>query len=365
MSAPFIFSSESVSEGHPDKVCDFIADSVLDAHLAQDPHSRVACEVLCKSGDVVLAGEITSNAQVDVGAVARRAIEEIGYTDPSRQFHAAGVRIQKLLGQQSREIARGVDNGKDLGAGDQGLVFGFAIDETPELLPLPISLAHRITRGLANARKSGTPGWLRPDAKAQVSVRYEDHRPVEVSDVVVSTQHASGTAQEEIRHFVEKELLPTALGQWWRDGIRIFVNPTGEFSIGGPEGDCGVTGRKIIVDTYGGFARHGGGAFSGKDATKVDRSAAYFARFVARQIVRRGIARTAELQVAYAIGVAQPVSIKVDTWGTGDDRLAAQFAGQFDFRPAAIIERLDLLRPIYRGTTNYGHFGKPHLSWEQ
>jgi S-adenosylmethionine synthetase len=361
----FIFTSESVSEGHPDKVCDYIADSILDAHLEQDPKSRVACEVLCKDNHVVLAGEITSTARVDAEAVTRQAIKEIGYNDPDRRFNADGVSILNFLGRQAEDIARGVDNGQDLGAGDQGLVFGFATNETPELLPLPITLAHRVTRALAKARKSPGANWLRPDAKAQVSVQYKDGHPVEVPAVVVSTQHAPGTSQEEIRHFVQTQLLPNALGKWWREGIRVFVNPTGEFSIGGPEGDCGVTGRKIIVDTYGGFARHGGGSFSGKDPTKVDRSAAYFARFVARQIVKRGLAAKVEIQIAYAIGVAKPVSLNLDTCGTGNARLAEQFAARFDYRPAAIIERLDLLKPIYRSTTNYGHFGKPHLAWEQ
>jgi S-adenosylmethionine synthetase len=364
MSDSFIFTSESVSEGHPDKVCDFIADSILDAHLEQDPRSHVACEVLCKDQHVILAGEITSNARVDVEAVTRAAIREIGYTDPQTRFHADGVKIQNLLGAQSKQIAQGVDLPGETGAGDQGLVFGFATLETPELMPLPISLAHRITRALARARKDGDADWIHPDSKAQVSVRYEDGKPVEVTDVVVSTQHAPGTPQEEIHAFVGEKLLPASLDGWWHNGIRRFVNPTGEFSIGGPEGDCGVTGRKIIVDTYGGYARHGGGAFSGKDATKVDRSAAYFARFVARQIVLRGLAECAEIQIAYAIGVAQPVSIHVDTRGTGDGRLAEQYARRFDFRPAAIIEQLDLLRPIYRSTTNYGHFGKPTLKWE-
>ena len=364
MSDSFIFTSESVSEGHPDKVCDYIADSVLDAHLEQDPRSHVACEVLCKDKHVILAGEITSNAIVDFEAVTRAAIREIGYTDPQTHFHAGGVQIQNLLGAQTRQIAQGVDLPGETGAGDQGLVFGFATRETPELMPLPISLAHRIMRRLAQARKDGEAAWIHPDSKAQVSIRYEDGKAVEVTDVVVSTQHVPGTPQEEIRAFVEEELLPASLGAWWHDGIRRFVNPTGAFSIGGPEGDCGVTGRKIIVDTYGGYARHGGGAFSGKDATKVDRSAAYFARFVARQIVLRGLAECAEIQIAYAIGVAQPVSIHVDTRGTGDGKLAEQYARRFDFRPAAIIEQLDLLKPIYRTTTNYGHFGKPELKWE-
>ena len=365
MSADFVFTSESVSEGHPDKVCDYIADSILDAHLEQDPKSRVACEVLCKDEHVVIAGEIKSTAAVNVEAIVRGAINEIGYDDAGRRFNAAGVSVLNFLGKQADDIARGVDNGLDLGAGDQGLVFGFASNETAEFLPLPITLAHRITRALAEARKTARAAWLRPDAKSQVSVRYEGNAPVEVTAIVVSTQHAVGISQQDIRRFLETELLPQSLKEWWHSGIHILVNPTGEFSIGGPEGDCGVTGRKIIVDTYGGFARHGGGAFSGKDATKVDRSGAYFARFVARQLVKRGIAAKAEIQIAYAIGVAQPVSLSVDTWGTGDERAAEKFAAQFDYRPAAIIERLDLLKPVYRDTTNYGHFGKPYLTWEQ
>jgi len=364
MKDSFIFSSESVSEGHPDKVCDFIADSILDAYVEQAPESHVACEVLCKGGHVILAGEITSDAEVEVGAVAREAIREIGYTDPQTRFHADGVAIQNLLGAQSPQIAQGVNLPGDLGAGDQGLVFGFATRETPELMPLPITLAHHITHELARARKLSRVGWLRPDAKAQVSVRYEEAKPVEVTTVVVSTQHAPGTPQEEIVPFVKKEVLPRSLGAWWHEGIRILVNPAGAFSIGGPEGDCGVTGRKIIVDTYGGFVRHGGGAFSGKDATKMDRSAAYFARFVARQIVLRGLAECVEIQIAYAIGVAQPVSIYVDTRGTGNGKLAEQYAKQFDYRPVAIIERLGLRQPIFRSTTNYGHFGKSNLNWE-
>ena len=359
-----IFTSESVSEGHPDKVSDFIADSILDAYLEQDPKSRVACEVLCKDDHLVLAGEITSNAEVDVEKVAIEAVREIGYTDPLRRFHADGLTILNLIGKQATDIAQGVDNGTDLGAGDQGLMFGFATSHTPELMPLPVALAHRVMRLLAELRKSQQVAWLRSDAKAQVSVRFDGQTPIEVTDVVVSTQHAPGIAHELIQTFVVDQVLPRALGNWWRDGIRTFINPTGEFSIGGPEGDCGVTGRKIIVDTYGGFARHGGGAFSGKDPTKVDRSAAYFARFVAQQIVRNGIAKTAEIQIAYAIGVAEPVSLRVDTWGTGDNEAAEDFAKKFDYRPAAIIERLDLLKPVYRRTTNYGHFGKPGLTWE-
>ena len=365
MSSSFIFTSESVSEGHPDKVCDYIADSILDAHLQQDPKSRVACEVLCKDQHVVIAGEITSTASVDPEAVARAAIREIGYTDAARRFNADGASVLNWIGRQAADIAKGVDKGSEMGAGDQGLVFGFATNETPELMPLPIMLAHRITKALAEARKTSRAPWLRPDSKSQVSVRYEQNRPVEVTAIVVSTQHAVGTSSDEVRQFVEQDLLPEALVGWWRSGIRTFVNPTGEFSIGGPEGDCGVTGRKIIVDTYGGFARHGGGAFSGKDATKVDRSGAYFARFVAQQLIKTGIAAKAEIQIAYAIGVAQPISIKVDTWGSGDENAAQEFVSAFDYRPAAIIERLDLLTAAYRRTTNYGHCGKPELSWDR
>jgi S-adenosylmethionine synthetase len=362
----FLFTSESVSEGHPDKVCDLIADSILDAYLERDPRSHVACEVLCKDSQVILAGEIKSQATgIDAESIARDAIRDIGYTDPSETFNADGVHITNLLGAQSTHTDQGVTGQAEQGAGDQGLMFGFATDETPELMPLPILLAHRLARHLTYDRKSGAIAWARPDAKTQVTVRYADHRPVEVTDVVVSTQHRSGVAQETIRDYVRNVLLPQALGDWSRPGIRLLVNPAGEFAIGGPTGDCGVTGRKIIVDTYGGFARHGGGAFSGKDPSKVDRSAAYFVRYVARQIVKRGLAHRAELQISYAIGVAQPISLFVETFGTGDAETARQFASGFDFRPAAIAQTLDLLRPIYRRTTNYGHFGKADLPWEQ
>ena len=363
----YTFTSESVSEGHPDKVADFIADSILDAHVAQDPEARVACEVLCKESHCVIAGEITSGATVDPAAVARRAIEEIGYLDASEPFNAGSVTILSFLSQQAAEIAQGVRRigaeRLEQGAGDQGIMFGYATDETPEMMPLPILLAHRLASMLAEHRRNGG-AWLRPDAKTQVSVVYEEGRPVEVVDVLVSTQHRRDVARDEILAFVRGKLAPQALGDWWRDDIRITVNPTGSFVHGGPSADCGVTGRKIIVDTYGGMGRHGGGAFSGKDPSKVDRSGAYFCRYVARQVVKQGLARRAEIQVAYAIGVAQPVSVKVDTFDTGDDCAAADFVRGFDFRPAAIIERLDLLRPIYRSTTNYGHFGKPGLPWE-
>jgi S-adenosylmethionine synthetase len=362
--ATYIFSSESVTEGHPDKVCDYIADSILDAHLAQDPRARVACEVLVKDGHVVLAGEITSDAVgIDYETIVRRAIEEIGYIDPSEAFHAAGVKITMLISQQSGHIAQGVDTG---GAGDQGIMFGYATDETPELMPLPILLAHRLSRTIAEDRKRGHKAWLRPDAKTQVSVEYAGNTPVAVRTVLVSTQHAVDVSQEEIRAYVATDLAPRALGTWHRDDIEILVNPTGIFALGGPSADAGVTGRKIIVDTYGGMGRHGGGAFSGKDPSKVDRSGAYFGRYVARQLVKHGLARRAEVQVAYAIGRAEPVSVRVDTFGTGDARAAEAFVReQFDFRPNAIAERLRLRAPIYRATTNYGHFGRAGLPWEE
>lgn len=361
-----IFTSESVAEGHPDKVCDFIADSILDAYLTEDPSSRVACEVLCKSDVLVLAGEITSLATVDHEKIARQAIRAIGYTDPTEPFNADHVRVLQIISKQSSEIAQGVtkDTGEQ-GAGDQGIMFGFATDETPELMPLPILLAHRLARGLADDRHGGTVAWLCPDAKTQVSVLYEGNTPRCVTDILVSTQHRADVGQDVIHAYVAHQLIPRVLGVWYHQGIRIMVNPTGSFVHGGPSSDCGVTGRKIIVDTYGGAGRHGGGAFSGKDPSKVDRTGAYFCRYVARQVVQTGLARKAEVQVAYAIGVAQPVSVKVDTFRTGDDEAAADFVRQFDFRPGAIIERFDLKRPIYRQTTNYGHFGKSELPWEQ
>ena len=357
----YIFTSESVSEGHPDKVCDFIADSILDAHLATDPRSRVACEVLCKSGQVVLAGEITSTAVVDYERVAREAIREIGYVDPSESFNADGVQVLQFISRQSPDIAMGVDTG---GAGDQGLMFGYASNETRELMPLPVQLAHKLSRRLAVARKKGERRWLRPDAKTQVSVLYEDHTPVRVTTVLVSTQHTGDVSQQEILDYVAGCVCPEVLGSWYTPEVEVLVNPTGQFIEGGPSADCGVTGRKIIVDTYGGMGRHGGGAFSGKDPSKVDRSGAYFGRFVARQVVKEGFAERAEVQVAYAIGRAEPVSVRVDTFGTGDWRAAEDVVRRFDFRPEAMIERLHLRRPIYRETTNYGHFGKEGLSWE-
>ena len=366
----YTFTSESVSEGHPDKVCDFIADSILDACLAQDPNSHVACEVLCKEDRVVLAGEITTNATIDYEAVARAAIREIGYTDPAEPFNADGVTVTVLITQQSGEINAGVeqatDDQKEQGAGDQGIMFGYATAESDELMPLPVLLAHRLTKGLADDRRSGSYPWLRPDSKSQVSVVYKGNTPVSVSSVLVSTQHAKDVSQDEIREYVVKVLAPRVLGKWFDPASEFIVNPSGSFAHGGPSADCGVTGRKIIVDTYGGAGRHGGGAFSGKDPSKVDRSGAYYCRYVARRIVQAGLAQRAEVQVSYAIGRAKPMSIKVDTFGTGDPVKAEQFVSEtFDFRPANIIKELDLLKPIYRQTTNYGHFGKAGLPWEK
>ena len=366
----YTFTSESVSEGHPDKVCDYIADSILDACLEQDPNSHVACEVLCKDNHVVLAGEITTNATFDYEQVTRRAIREIGYTDPAEKFNADSVKVQVLISKQSGEINAGVvkatDDQKEQGAGDQGIMFGYAAAESDELMPLPIVLAHRLTHGLADDRRSGSFNWLRPDAKSQVSVVYEGNTPVRVSSILVSTQHADSIDQAAIREYVEKVLAPRVLGKWFSADAEVIVNPSGSFVHGGPSADCGVTGRKIIVDSYGGAGRHGGGAFSGKDPSKVDRSGAYYCRYVARRIVQAGLAKRAEVQVSYAIGRAKPMSIKVDTFGTGDEARAVKFVyDNFDFRPANIIRELDLLRPIYRQTTNYGHFGKAGLPWEK
>ncbi len=364
--ATYTFTSESVTEGHPDKVCDFVADSILDACLEQDPTSRVACEVLAKEDRLVMAGEITTSASIDREALARAAVREIGYVHPDEPFNAAGLTVYDWITAQSAEIAQGVDRAvaAEQGAGDQGIMFGYATDETPELMPLPILLAHRLAHGLAEDRKAGGYPWLRPDGKTQVSVVYERDRPVAVADVLVSTQHTADASRELIADYVATRLSPRILGPWLTPQTRFIVNPTGSFVHGGPSADCGVTGRKIIVDSYGGAGRHGGGAFSGKDPSKVDRSGAYFCRWVARQIVTQGVAKRAEVQVSYAIGQAQPVSVKVDTFGTGDTRAAEELVRKLDFRPAAIIERLQLLQPIYRQTTNYGHFGKPGLPWE-
>jgi S-adenosylmethionine synthetase len=366
-SAAFIFTSESVTEGHPDKVADFISDSVLDACLDLDGGARVACETLVKSGNVVLAGEISlpDDLSPDYDRVVRDAIRSVGYVDPDEAFNADGVHLELMLTRQSHEIASGVRGGDagELGAGDQGIMFGYATDETDELMPLPILLAHRLARALGDDRRSGSAPWLRPDGKTQVSVDYRDGRPVAVTDVLVSSQHARGQLGQ-LAQYVRGDLVPRVLGDLAPGADRISVNPAGEWSLGGPSADAGLTGRKTIVDTYGGMARHGGGAFSGKDATKVDRSGTYFLRWIAREMVRQGLARRAEIQVSYAIGQARPVSVAVETFGTGDAREAEAFVSGFDFRPGAIFERFDLARPIYRGTTNYGHFGRPGLPWE-
>ena len=371
-SLDFLLTSESVTEGHPDKVCDLIADAILDANIGPDPNARVACEVLCKGKRVVLAGEITSKSglkKAHYEEIVREAIDGIGYVDPADAFHAKGVLVTNLLTRQSKEIGKAVSRAtdakkKDLGAGDQGIMFGYATDETPELLPLPILLAHRLTRGLAEARRAGDVPWLKPDGKSQVTVAYEGGKPVRVETVLISTSHQDGVSREEIETWVATKLAPKTLDGWMRDGIRFIGNPSGSFVLGGPSADAGVTGRKIIVDSYGGAARHGGGAWSGKDPSKVDRSGAYFCRWAARQVVKQGIARRAEIQVSYAIGEAKPMSVAVETFGTGDAKAAAALVSSFDFRPAAICERLNLRRPIYRSTTNYGHF-KPGLPWEE
>lgn len=366
--AIMIFTSESVSEGHPDKVADLISDRILDAALSEDPNSRVACETLCKNGTVVIAGEITSNANLDYESIVRSTVREIGYSSSEDVFNADSVNICSMISTQSHEIAAGVDSARDdesTGAGDQGLMFGYATDETPSLMPLPITLAHSITKNLSDLRHNKSLSWLRPDAKSQVSVKYQDGKPTGVSCVVISTQHNPEIEIGNLREIIESDVIPVALGSWVNPEMEVLINPAGTFVLGGPSADCGLTGRKIIADTYGGMARHGGGAFSGKDSTKVDRSAAYFCRWVARQIVESGIARRVELQVAYAIGRAQPVSIRAETFGTGDAIAAERFASEFDYRPGSIITQLGLKNPIFASSTNYGHFGRSYLPWEQ
>jgi S-adenosylmethionine synthetase len=370
----FLFTSESVSEGHPDKVADQISDAVLDAILAQDKRSRVAAETLVKDNLVVLAGEITTGARVDFGAVARKTIKRIGYTDPSIGFDASTCTVMVAYGEQSQDIAQGVDEGKGLdleqGAGDQGLMFGYACDETPQLMPMPIYLAHRLVERQAELRRDGRLAWLRPDAKSQVTLRYVDNKPESIETVVLSTQHRPGMSHKQIEEAVVEQVIKPVLPKNLVKGpIKYLVNPTGSFEIGGPKGDCGVTGRKIIVDTYGGSAPHGGGAFSGKDPSKVDRSAAYAARYVAKNVVAAGIATRCLVQVSYAIGVAKPTSVMVTTYGTGkisDDKTAELVQKHFDLRPKGIIQMLDLLRPIYEKTAAYGHFGReePEFTWE-
>jgi S-adenosylmethionine synthetase len=370
----FLFTSESVSEGHPDKVADQISDAVLDAILKKDPRARVAAETLVKDNLVVLAGEITTRAEVDYDAVARATIKRIGYNDAALGFDAASCKVQLAYGRQSPNIAQGVDDGKgldlDQGAGDQGLMFGYACDETPQLMPLPIFLSHRLVERQSEVRRDGRLAWLRPDAKSQVTIRYVNGKPESIDTVVLSTQHAPGVKHDQLKEAVIEQIIKPVLPKNLVKGnINYLVNPTGEFEIGGPKGDCGLTGRKIIVDTYGGSAPHGGGAFSGKDPSKVDRSAAYAARYVAKNIVAAGLATKCLVQVSYAIGVAKPTSIMVTAEGNSklsDDKLAQLVAKHFDLRPKGIIQMLDLLRPIYEKTAAYGHFGRdePEFSWE-
>jgi len=371
----FVFTSESVTEGHPDKMADRISDSVLDALLAQDPTSRVAVESMLTTGLVVMAGEVTTNAVVDYREIAREAVRKIGYTHSDMGFDAETCSVLMSIGSQSPDIAQGVDDGKGLhsaqGAGDQGLMFGYAIDETDELMPMPITLSHKLTEQLTEARRGGQLPLIRPDGKSQVSVRYVDGRPVAIDAIVVSTQHAESMSHDDVYNGVlEHVIRPVIPEGLMHADTKIHINPTGRFVTGGPMGDAGITGRKIIVDTYGGWARHGGGAFSGKDPSKVDRSAAYFSRYVAKNVVAAGLASECEIQVAYAIGVADPVSVLIDTFGTGklpDAKIATLVQETFDFRPRAIIESLDLLRPIYYDTSAYGHFGRnhPNFTWEK
>jgi S-adenosylmethionine synthetase len=378
MSKNYIFSSESVGEGHPDKVCDTISDAVLDACLTEDPRSRVACETYAKCNLVVVGGEITTKAKPDFNAIAREAIREIGYTHEDDVFHADRVLILNAITSQSPDIAQGVDakaaEGKktaEQGAGDQGLMFGYATNETPELMPAPIMFAHQLGRELTRIRKTGAVKWLRPDAKSQVSVQYVDDQPVRITNVVVSTQHSADVKHRIIERFIIDEIIKKVLPAQLLDKKTVYlVNPTGRFVVGGPQGDTGLTGRKIIVDSYGGMGRHGGGCFSGKDPSKVDRSAAYMGRYVAKNIVAAGLASSAEIQFAYAIGYPDPVSVCVNTFGTGvvsDEELERVVGEVFSFKPAAIIKQLNLLRPIYSKTTNYGHFGKtdPDITWEK
>jgi S-adenosylmethionine synthetase len=372
----YLFTSESVSEGHPDKMCDAISDAVLDAAIGQDPRSRVACETMVKTGYVICAGEITSKASLDIPKIVRKTVAQIGYTDSSMGFDATTCAVLTAIEQQSPDISQGVSQGqglhKEQGAGDQGLMFGFAVDETVELMPMPITLAHKLMKRQASLRKKGDPEWLRPDAKSQVTIEYTaDGRPKRVDAVVVSTQHSEEVKYKDVKEAVIERIIKSVIPKKMIDKkTKFWVNPTGRFVVGGPYGDAGLTGRKIIVDTYGGMGRHGGGAFSGKDPTKVDRSACYFCRYVAKNIVAAKLAKKCEVQVAYAIGVARPMGVYVTTFGTGavpDSKIAAQVSRTFDFRPSGIIKTLDLLKPIYRATAAYGHFGRTEksFSWER
>ena len=375
MSHDYLFTSESVSEGHPDKVADQISDAILDAILADDPHARVACETMVSTGLVVISGEITTKAHVNYRELAQETVRRIGYNDSDIGFDYKSCAVLTAINRQSPDIAQGVNEGEgldlDQGAGDQGLMFGYACDETPQLMPLPIYYAHRVMQRQSEVRKDGRLPWLRPDAKSQLTVRYVDGRPVEVDTVVVSTQHDPEVSHAQLSEAVIEEIIrPVLPPELLTSRTRFLINPTGRFVIGGPHGDCGLTGRKIIVDTYGGAAHHGGGAFSGKDPSKVDRSAAYAGRYVPKNVVAAGLADRCEVQVAYAIGVARPVSLMVNTFGTGriaDDKIVELIGRHFDLRPKAIIQTLDLLRPIYSRTAAYGHFGRdePGFTWEQ
>lgn len=368
----YLFTSESVSEGHPDKVADQISDAVLDAILTQDPNARVACETLCSTGLIVMSGEITTNASVDYNVIARETVKKIGYTSSDIGFDSVTCAVLTAFNKQSPDIAQGVNRAEEMeqGAGDQGLMFGYACDETPQLMPMPIYYAHRLMERQAEMRKSGRLPWLRPDAKSQVSVRYQNGKPKNIETVVISTQHDPDIAHKDLSEAVIEEIIkPVLPREMVSDRIQYLINPTGRFVVGGPMGDCGLTGRKIIVDSYGGAAHHGGGAFSGKDPSKVDRSATYAGRYVAKNIVAAGIASRCEVQVAYAIGVAKPVSLMVNTFGTGkiaDDKIVQLIEKHFDLRPRGIIHTLNLLRPIYAKTAAYGHFGRelPEFSWE-
>ncbi|TIE15659.1 methionine adenosyltransferase [Legionella pneumophila] len=371
MNEVYVFTSESVSEGHPDKIADQISDAILDAILAQDPKARVACEVLVKTGMVLVGGEITTKAWVDVEEITRHVIKDIGYNSSQMGFDWESCAVLSAIGKQSPDIAQGVDNQqtKILGAGDQGLMFGYASRETDVFMPAPIAYAHRLMEKLAKARKSGQLPWLRPDAKCQLTLKYEQGMPVEVDTVVFSTQHSPDIEHKDLVEAIREEIIKSVLpAEWLNDKTRYFINPTGRFVIGGPLGDCGLTGRKIIVDTYGGMASHGGGCFSGKDPSKVDRSAAYAARHVAKNIVAAGLADKCELQISYAIGVAEPTSIFVDTFGTGrlkNSEIIDLIHTHFDLTPQGIIDQHDLLRPIYRQTATYGHYGRENFPWER
>ena len=373
MSEINLFTSESVSEGHPDKMADQISDAILDALLKEDPRSRVACETLIKTGMVLVAGEITTEAYVDIEDIVRGVVNDIGYNNADSGFDGHTCAVINAIGKQSPDISQGVDDSQDheQGAGDQGLMFGYASNETDVLMPAPITYAHRLVKRQSEVRKNGTLPWLEPDAKSQLTFRYVDNKPVSIDAVVLSTQHKDSVSNEDLREGVFEEIIkPVLPAEWITKDTKIFINPTGRFVIGGPVGDCGLTGRKIIVDTYGGMARHGGGAFSGKDPSKVDRSAAYVARYVAKNIVAAGIAERCEIQLSYAIGVAEPTSISVETFGTGkitNSEIVKIIREHFELRPKGLIKMLDLIRPIYRGTAAYGHFGREdlELSWEQ